>query len=258
MSETDRTREKIAKLLRLGMDSSASQGEIDNAMRMAASLMAKHQLTRDDIDLEAVDPVEKMKMGRFYAFFKGDKGTVWESQLGHFVCRFLGTVKSYHAKDIPLRRAGIQLVDAAGQPRTGEVEAFYGPLDDCECAYKLFEELRDAIATMAILRYADFGNEDGRMYCYGFVVGLDEQLAAAIENLCTTDSTTASLILRNQQTALVIKEKAKAWLTETHGITLSKGRKRSVRGSSSGYAEGLRDGRSYDAKRPTISRKLGA
>ncbi len=258
MSDTDRTREKIAKLLRLGMDSSASQGEIDNAMRMAASLMAKHQLTRDDIDLSAVDPVEKMKMGRFYAFFKGDKSTVWEDELSAFVSRFVGTVKYYTAKDIPLRRDGIQLVDAAGRPRTGQIVAFYGPVDDCECAYKLFEELRDAISTMAILRYADFANDDGRMYCFGFVNGLEEQLKDAIENLCTTDSTTTSLILRNQQTAIIIKEKALAWLSETHGITLKKTRGRKIRGSASAHAEGLRDGRSYDAKRPDIHRKLGA
>lgn len=43
--------EKIKKLLTLSQDPSASPGEAENAARMAAKLMAKHQISQADLDL---------------------------------------------------------------------------------------------------------------------------------------------------------------------------------------------------------------
>jgi hypothetical protein len=258
MSDINRTREKIAKLLRLGMDANASQGEIDNAMAMAAQLMARHQLTRDDIDMDAVDPMVKMKMGRHFAFFKGSKATAWEDWLAGFVSDYIGSVGRYHSTSMPLRRNGVQLLDEEGNARTGCAIAFYGPEDDAECARILFEELRDDIAMMAILKWGEFAKGDGAAYAEGFVCGLLRQHQAAKEKLCITDTETAALILKAESTALAIMDKAKVWLKDTHKITLRsrRGCKQS-NGSGDARSEGYQDGQAYDTKRPEVRRKLG-
>lgn len=47
---TDRIIEKVQKLLRLANNAGATDGEIDNAMRMAHGLLAKHNLSMSDVE----------------------------------------------------------------------------------------------------------------------------------------------------------------------------------------------------------------
>lgn len=51
--------EKVRKLLNLANDSSASEGERDNALRMAHAFLAKHNLTMSTVEASGAEPTEE-------------------------------------------------------------------------------------------------------------------------------------------------------------------------------------------------------
>jgi hypothetical protein len=258
MSNIDRVKEKLAKLLRLGEDTAASEGEIQNALNLATQMMAKHQLTREDIDMSAADPIAKVQLGRHFAFCKGSTLTTWESNLTSFVKNFIGSVSCYNAGKMPIRRNGIAtdfFGGAGDSAREAIAIAYYGSDDDARCAVSMFEELRDAIATMALIRWGGWMRGDGGAYAYGFVCGLLEAHRSAVKNLMNQDATTSALILKSETTALAIVEKGKDWLATTHGVQLRKKAGRRTVSYSSPNArtamnEGKRDGSNYNPTRP--------
>ncbi len=226
--------------------------------------MAKHQLTRDDIDLDAADPTANVTLGRHFAFCKGASLTTWESVLTSFVTSFIGSVSCYNAGKKPVRRNGIADffggTEDAGA-REAVCLAFYGSDDDARCAVALFEELRDAIATMAIIRWGGWMRGDGGAYAYGFATGLREAHRTARTGLMNQDATTSALILKSESTALAIVEKSKDWLATTHGVRLQKrssSRRVGYSGSNASAAmrEGRRDGANYNPSRPGSSKRL--
>ena len=256
MTDLTRIKDKLAKLLRLGEDTAASQGEIDNAITLATQMMAKYQLTRDDIDTSAADPVAKVALGRHFAFCKGANMSTWEVVISHFVTAFIGSVSHYTAGKMPVRRNGIADFFGApeGEARQACAVAFYGSDDDARCAVELFEELSQAISTMATIRWGGWARNDGAAYAYGFASSLRDANAKARRQLHAADSTTSALMLRSETNALAIVSHAKAWLANTHKVKLvSKGR-RSVRlsggNSSRAYSDGQRDGSNYNVSRP--------
>lgn len=264
MSDIDRIKEKLAKLLRLGENEAASEGEIQNALDLAYSLMAKHQLTRDDIDTSAPDPIAKVVFGRHFAFCKGTSLTAWENALATFVRTFIGSVSCYNAGAIPVRRNGMAdlLGNVEDGPRKAVAMVFYGADDDARCAASLFEELRDAVATMAIIRWGGWMRGDGGAYAYGFATGLLEAHSNARGKLMNSDSTTSALILKSEQTSLAIIDRGKQWLSETHNVTLSKAKsKRRIRFSGNNtqtaFREGRTDGSNYNPTRPPSRKTIG-
>lgn len=218
----------------------ASEGEIQNALNLATRMMAKHQLTRDDIDTSAADPTAKVAMGRHFAFCKGANLSTWESILTHFIKSFIGSVSCYNAGKIPIRKNGIATeIFTQGQPRTAQAVCFFGSDDDARCAVELFEELRDAIATMAITRWGGWARGDGFAYAFGFAQGISDA----------------------HTTALAIVSKARDWLAETHGVRLqtkASRRRITLRGNSgTALSEGRRDGSSYQVSRPGRNPRIG-
>ena len=251
-----RIKERLAKLLRLGEDSAASEGEIGNALRIASELMARHQLTRDDIDTEALDPTARITIGRHFAFSKSRNMTLWEKSLSHFVSRFIGTVQHYISTSVPLRRNGVAMLDEYGEVRTGTIISFYGAESDTQVAAEMFEELRDDIARMAVIRWGGWAKADGATYAYGFCQGLEDARKQAAANLMNTDSQTTALMVKTQGYALAILSKADSWLT-TQGTKVRITRLRgSLSGSAAALGEGRRDGANYNPHRPTSRPKL--
>jgi len=250
MNNIDRIKDKLAKLLRLGENSAATDGEIDNALRMAAELMAKHQLTRDDIDTNAADPIAKVTVGRHYAFTKGGNLTTWENLIQHFVCEFIESVACYNAGKMQAHRNGIAIEGG----RTANALVFYGSDDDARAAVALFEELRDAISTMAIIRWGSWARSDGAAYAYGFAQGIRDANKKAKRELLEIDSTTCALIIKSNETSQAIVAKGKTWLAATHGVQLKTKTRRSSSFSSSNassaMSEGRRDGSNYNVNRP--------
>lgn len=246
----DRIKDKLAKLLRLGENSAATDGEVSNALNMAAALMAKHQLTREDIDTNAEDPIAKVAIGRHTAFTKGGNLTTWENLIQHFVCEFIGSVACYNAGKMQARRNGIA-VDGGKQ---ANALVFYGSDDDARAAVALFEELSYSISAMAIIRWGSWARGDGAAYAYGFAQGLRDANKVAKRELLNTDATTSALILVNRETQLAIVSKGRAWLAATHGVQLQSrsGRRTNFSSSNAGSAmsEGRRDGANYNVNRP--------
>ena len=258
MSNINRIREKLSKLLALGENNAASQGEIDNALTMAAALMAKHNLTRDDIDMSAVDPIAKVAYGRHWAFSNGANLTTWEIVLCNFVMEFIGTVKSYHSKAMPVRRNGIAETDKHGEIRTATGLAFYGCDEDAACAAEMFEELRDAAATMALIRWGGWARGDGAAYAEGFALGIQSANTKASLALKNGDAQTTALMLVSEKMQLAIRDKASDWLSTTHNIKIGKGRPRhfSRSGSHEARGEGRRDGSNYGVNRPGQNQRI--
>lgn len=262
MSDIDRIKEKLAKLLRLGEDNAASEGEIQNALHLATQMMAKHQLTRADIDMAAADPIAKVALGRHFAFCKGATLTTWESSLTSFVKNFIGSVSCYNAGKMPIRKNGIAAdFFAADSAREAIAIAYYGSDDDARCAASMFEELRDAVATMAIIRWGGWMRGEGGAYAYGFVCGLLEAHRSAVQSLTHQDATTTALMLKSESFSLAIVEKGKTWLATTHGVQLRarKGTRRvGYTGANARTAmnEGRRDGANYNPTRPASRNKI--
>lgn len=249
MSDINRIKDKLAKLLRLGENTAASQGEIDNALTMAAAMMAKHNLTRDDIDLSEADPIARIAYGRHFAFSRGSRLTTWESGLAHFVTEFIGTVSHYSTSPMPVRRNGIAESDGNGQPRMACGVAFFGCDEDAACAVAMFEELRDAISMMAIIRWGGWARGDGAAYAEGFASGLSDSNKRAKETLMHSDQQTHALMLVSEKHQLAIRDRSLDWLKKTTGIKLKTVRRAGSNGSDNARSEGRSDGSNYDVNR---------
>lgn len=263
MSDIDKIKQKLAKLLRLGEDTAATDGEINNALYLATQLMAKHQLTRDDICMDEVDPLSRLAFGEGIVFSKSHRLSFWELRLVNFVMQFIGSVDCFKNEKIPVRRNGIAELNKKGEVRRACGVVFFGSVDDVRCAVELFEELRDAIATMAVVRWGGWARGAGFAYADGFAVGLKRAHEEAQRRLTGGDATTSALILKSNELSTAIKSKAREWLATERGVRLAaqtgKTRRRGDFTNSDGevaYREGIRDGRNYETSRPETRAKL--
>ena len=113
--------EKIKKLLALAQDPAASQGERDNAARMAAKLMAKHEISQADLDLVSLATELDLTELQAQACRPGKKNPkqcpAWINLIAVGVMRFT--------------RTRLYL--------SGPVLSFRGPRQDCELAKWLHE-----------------------------------------------------------------------------------------------------------------------
>lgn len=66
MADEDRILERVRKMLALANDEAATEGERDNALRMAHNLLMKHQLSMEDVENHAKDKDDPR------GHFKGD------------------------------------------------------------------------------------------------------------------------------------------------------------------------------------------
>ena len=113
--------EKIKKLLALAQDPAASQGERDNAARMAAKLMAKHEISQADLDLLSLATELDLTELQAQACRPGKKNPkqcpAWINLIAVGVMRFTRTRMNL----------------------SGPVLSFRGPRQDCELAKWLHE-----------------------------------------------------------------------------------------------------------------------
>lgn len=251
MPDIEKIKTRLAKLLRLSEDGAASEGEIENALNAAAQIMAKHQLTRDDIDHseDSSDPYAKMRMNRKPCLCKSSKATTWELILASFVKKLIGSVDLYK------HRVKVLAV-ANGSPwATGLF--FYGPEDDVEESCELFEELQDTISVMAIAKWGGFYQGDGAAYAEGFATGLIEKLIKETQKLKNQDEQTNALILKSESSSLAVINHARNWLESTYGVKITRRKEnRGSNGSSFARQDGRNDAKNYNVKRPGVRRKI--
>lgn len=84
MTPKEKALDKIRKLLTLAEDPAASEGEIENALKAAQTLMAKYELEADEIDLSPEDLIEDKEFD-----FVSKQGELknWTWDLFHIICK---------------------------------------------------------------------------------------------------------------------------------------------------------------------------
>ena len=169
----NKIRARIVKMLTLAKDGGASEGEVENATRMARQLMNEY-----NIDASELQEAERgtVKVGDHV----GMKKTVfedWEKQLT-LVCEFVCDVKPYTS------------TLAAGQ----EVH-FVGLPTDVAIARELYSTLLITVKTMAKQRCGAGWTRSHRSYCLGFVDSLVRKAQAERDK---SDSSTpaGAIVLR--------------------------------------------------------------
>ncbi len=262
MKNIDSIKDKLRKLLNLSNDEGASAGEIDNAIGIATQLMARHNLTREDIDLSDEDPTKNVKLGQQFAVSLGSRLAYWEICLAHFVTGFIGFTDFYPDKvEGTLYRNGIALLNPDGNERKGTLMWFYGSDESAQQAVELYEELASIIQGVATVRYASWARAKGAAYAEGFTLGLLSKLEKAKAQLSLSDEKTHQLVLVDQSNQLAVVNKGKQWLKETTGATIiTKKHKGAPANPDNAYAKGrgFRDGQSYNPSKPSGTRRLEA
>ncbi len=237
--DQDRIKRRIRGLLNLASDDAAANGEIDNAMRMAAQLMEEHHLSEADVAVEAerkggaVDQVPDM--GTADCAAQGGNLSTWESVLSSAVGSLVGSVKSYRT------RAEVK-VGTFGRPREKIVIRYYGPAEDAALAAELLAEWSAVIAGLAFGKYGGCFKGDGAQYAYGFACALHTKAREAdkARHRVITDSTRALVHVGAPSLGALLevrKHQAAAWLDST-GVKLARGSR------SGGYRAGSHDARS--------------
>ncbi len=109
---------------------------------------------------------------------------------------------------------------------------------------------------MAVTRYDNFYSKKGGSYCEGFVDGL-EQANHSEKLKLRGDSATNALMIRSNETSLIIVKEAKNWLSKTHGIKLMTGQgTRGASGGTDARNQGKRDGSNYTLGERNVTKKL--
>ena len=267
MSDLNKIKETVRKLMAVAGDGVASEAEIDTAMRLAAKLMDAHHLDQSDIGTEA--DKDDLTMGRTFTTTYGTKFLAWEATLYNAIIDLFGCLQGYLDGDVaPVRVNGMVQMER-GQIRQGRKLYFYGPAVESAEAAELYKEWCWAIATMGIARYNACVRGDGAMYCLGFAKALrdkarqingERKLTAARPLPQLQGSTCTALTLTGRYELL--KVEGKKWLAAECGVKLPGGDGRSRSVSYSGDRNAMSEGYSHGQKtafgRTPASKRLGA
>lgn len=153
MTYREDIKNRVRKLLRLAEDDAATEGEIDNALRMARRLMIKHQFDQKDVAADDADRFAGFHNVRTYTIGRGL--TLWEHNLAFVFVDLIGTVRCLYGKGM------IDII---------------GPRDDADLVGDLFRDFADNISHQARLKWGGAVRGDGRCYCEGFVQAMCESL----------------------------------------------------------------------------------
>lgn len=160
MSEENRIINKVRKLLRLANDAGATEGERDNALRMAHGLLAKHNLDMQqvsDAELAATDPRERQAVDGNVAPFA--------RQIAHAVAR-LYFCRYYYTNN---------------RGRTRGTHNYIGKRSNVEVARTVADWLIDAVRSEAT-RYARV-NGGGRTASTSFMYGAAARIGIRCKEL---------------------------------------------------------------------------
>ena len=216
--------ERIKKMRKVAANAAATEGEIENAMRMASTMMMQHNIADEDLQDESED--QGNAFGRIAVLVNGLRRVAWEGQLAMYIAELFGNVFCYN--------------DRGGH--RGRI-SFYGPIDSVEQAAELFQELLIEIATLARLKYGGYAKGRGASYAEGFVA----ELSAILRGV----NHSPAIIQSSRTLRAKLENDARSWLKTECDISL---RSKSSSGRS-GYdpnaaAEGRADGRTRNVTRP--------
>lgn len=273
MSDLNRIKERIRKLLNLAADDGAAEGEIENALRTAREMMLAHQLDEDEVTLPPEDlrtPEEiaaATEYGTARSWADMSRPPQWMATLAVAVAEFVGTVHVYN--NHPERQvlpSGIVKHDG----RRVKSWEFYGPADDVAFAVELHQELILAAASTAKLKWGGgLARGEASEYCFGFASGLYDKVMAAkkVEEVAPALPGRTQDVLSQQTCALTIvratdimqakREQAIEWLHKKAGWRPSgkyrSGGSRSIHNDRA-YSQGRADGASQSLTRSRVAR----
>lgn len=258
-SDLSRIQERIRRCLAIADNDASADAEIEAALRIATSLMAKHNLDREDcIDSDGNVRTGRVEFGRYEVNSLSAKRIYWEILLLNFVVKLVPSVGFYSGREVFVKRDSRGIAEtSAGKVAKCKKFYFYGPDDDAEFASQLFTELQLSIFGSARLKFASHARGDGATYAEGYVSGLKDAHIKEVEKLTYGDSQTRALTVRSTAVATALRKEGTQWLSQAHGVKLQSSSRLS--GSNGSYAardEGRRDGRntSLPGRRRSVQR----
>lgn len=251
--DTERIKRRIRGLLNISQDDGASQGEIDNAMRLAAQLMNEHHVSQAEAEAHCPESRcdDDSRMGQRGARTVGSSYTTWEFTLAHAVARLVGSVRWHHSGP------GSTITAGAFGTQKKRLITFYGAAEDAMIATEMQEEWAHVIATMATGKHGGCFRGAGAEYAHGFATGLLDQASRIDDERKRLPASGTSIVLAGKSLHSLLetkKDRAYKWLVQELGHELRKGKSvgRYGVGDSDAHAEGRADGRraeGFQAKR---------
>lgn len=245
---------QIRKLLCLGNDAGAHDGEITAAMAAAERLMLKYQISRAEAEQAGVERPTQYTTGDVHATTW--RVMQWEIYLGSAIIELLGTVHWLKYTTVEREVGTFKTSKRVLQLR------FYGPDDDVAMAVDLWNEWHHVIATLAMGKYNSLYAGKGAAYALGFAQQLfirARQASSERKRITVQSSSTTALVLI-ENAIQKKRSEAAAWYEREHG-KLGKARSgRRYRMREEGgdaYRQGASDGQraQFEAKR---HKRLGA
>lgn len=252
---------QIKTLLNIAANDAASEAEIDNALAIAARMMARHHLSEEDL----IDDPLKQQQDAINApktkqdVYNNTNVSTWEGMLAGTVVKIVGGVGYYHRqKHYKTTPAGIICRDQAGKAIKSGSIVFYGSEEDVALSIRLYNEVRTAVIALAHMKYGGAFRGDGCAYAEGFVDGLrkkeqDRRLAEEDEarrDIAGGNGSTGMILIQRRNDLISKKETAaRNWLASPAGggIKLSMSSRSGSGASRDARGEGRSDGSRYNA-----------
>ncbi len=191
---------KIKKLLALAMDAGATEGERDNAMRMAHGLLAKHNLDMQDVQVHGATVEERIDFAN-HAF-----GMVWCRQVSMSVAKLFFC--RYYSSE--------------GKQSDKRVHHFVGKESNATTAALMAEYINNSIVKECRKRFKGDLTPDAR----AFGVGAADKIRERVYEMTTSGKAEGV----SESTAIVVRDIYKTELEaneaylESRGVKLVKGR----------------------------------
>ena len=267
MTDLDRVKERIRKLLNLANNDAAMGLEVDNALKFARRLMLEHNVSESDVLQKPRDPHEvaaatEYAQVKFQTEYQGL--SVWENYLLHAIVKLIGTIGSYTGGPETKRTSvGTIMYNEEGKPKKCRGVAFYGPSEDCMDALGLFQEWRETIVALARMKHGTAFMGPGRSYAEGFAMALYQKvqnIEKEEQKQLAAVGTTSSLVLRSQTALMFAKQKFGSQWLRGQGVKLHKAeanKQTDVKHYAGAMHEGMKDGKSMDFSRESKPRLGG-
>jgi hypothetical protein len=191
--------DRVKKMLALGNDAAASEGERETALRMAYNLLAKHNLSLSDIPAEQVGELRE----RQDIIVSADK---WARSLAHSVA------KLFFCKYFYIR------TQTSGKDK----HCFVGRQSNVLTATYMTEYLIKSVKREAAKRYKSVTSPEGRSFCVGTVSAIRARVDEMLER-GTEETVSNALVLINVHKAEDLANNS--WL-ENVGMKLTVGKAR--------------------------------
>lgn len=209
---------RIRKLLAMARDGSATEGEVENAMRAARTLMDRYAIQDDELaggDPSRMDGIVD-EPGDWHSHEPTDRDRLLAVACGHLCDVGVGMKSKYFGRTLLY------------------CTTFWGLPRDVAVAHAVFPELRSTMHRMARFRYGQRWSDQHTSYCCGFSL----RLAVRAEELATASAQPAAAA-----GAIIVRKRAllDAW-AQQQGVGKARPAKsrRDIDGCA--FTLGMRDG----------------